>query len=251
MKILDALIESLEGQDTPVRRVFAGALWTIVTSRFTGMSTTYRDPDHDAAGHSRPVEDAGSLLNKPARTLVAYARSDDTLAASIGMAAVNSLVEVDESRLAGSSAFDILAGRGRGRDIAVVGHFPFVPKLRETARHVWVIEKRPRPGDFPESQAARILPRCEVVCLTGTAFINHTLDDLLALCRDSYVVLTGPTSPLAPVLFEFGIDAICGTRVVDEDEVVRYVSQAATFRQIHGHGVRLLTLTKEAGRGVA
>jgi len=27
----------------------------------------------------------------------------------------------------------------------------------------------------------------------------------------------------------------------------RCVSQAATFRQLHGHGVRLLTMTRETG----
>jgi len=248
MKILGALIDSLPDQETPVRGICAGARWTVVTTRGTGMSTTYRDPDLQGGHDSRGIPDAGQLLGQPARALLAHARSTDTLAASIGMATVNSLLDVDEARCTPRGAFDILAERGRGRNVAVVGHFPFVPKLREHARHVWVIEKQPRPGDFPERQAARILPRCEVVCLTGTAFINHTLEDLLALCRDSYVVLTGPTSPLSPVLFEFGIDAICGTRVVDADEVTRFVSQAATFQQIHGHGVRLLTLTRETRR---
>jgi len=248
MRILDALIDSLPEQDTPVRGLFAGARWTVVTTRGAGMATTYRDPDLEADDHARGVPDAGHLLNQPARALLAYARSKDTLAASIGMATVNSLLDVDEARCTPRGAFEILAERGRGRNVAVVGHFPFVLKLRDHARHVWVIEKRPRPGDFPEREAARILPRCEVVCLTGTAFINHTLEDLLALCRDSYVVLTGPTSPLSPVLFEFGIDAICGTRIIDANEVTRFVSQAATFQQIHGHGVRLLTLTRETRR---
>ena len=100
-----------------------------------------------------------------------------------------------------------------------------------------------------KNEAARLLPKADVVSLTGTAFINHTIEELLSLCRDSYVVLTGPTSPLSPVLFDFGIQAICGTRVADADEVIRFVSQAASFKQIHGHGVRLLTMTKESGAG--
>ena len=244
MKILDALIDSLPSQDAPVRHVCAGALWTTVTTRFTGMATTYRDEACHRGAEPGRVEDAGVLDGKPARTLVAYARSADTLAASIGMATINSLVEVDESRCDRRGAYDLLVERGRGLDIAVVGHFPFVPKLREQARHVFVIEKNQQPGDLPERDAARVLPRCDVVCLTGTAFINHTLEELLALCRDSYVVLTGPTSPLSPVLFEFGIDAICGTRVTDADTVNRFVSQAACFQQIRGHGVSLLTMEK-------
>ena len=108
-----------------------------------------------------------------------------------------------------------------------------------------MIEKRLRPGDFAAGDAPRILPKAEVVSLTGTAFINHTIEELLALCRDAYVVLTGPTSPLAPVLFDFGIHAICGTRVTDEAEVVRHISPGACFKQLRGHGVRLLTMVKD------
>lgn len=247
MKILEELINSLPEKDTPVRGVCAGAFWTLVTTRFTGMATTYRDLDLPPSDHFCMVKDAGSLIGKPAGELAAYARSDDTLSASLGMATINSLIEIDEARCEEKGAFEILAEKGRGRDIAVVGHFPFVPGLRDVARTVWVLEKHLRPGDLPASEASRILSRCEVVCITGTAFINHTLEDLLALCRNSYVVLTGPTSPLTPVLFEFGIDAICGIRVVDADEVAHYISQAATFKQIRGHGVRLLTLAKGEG----
>ncbi|MBN2399593.1 MAG: DUF364 domain-containing protein [Candidatus Aminicenantes bacterium] len=248
MKILNELIASLKGRETPVRGVCAGAFWTAVTTRFTGLATTYRDADPKHDIHACPVQDAGSLLGKTAGELADYALADDTVSASLGLAAINSLIETDEARCLEKGAFEILAEQGRGRDVAVVGHFPFVDKLRVVTRNLWVIEKRLHPGDLPESEAARILPRCEVVCLTGTTFINHTLEDLLAFCRDSYVVLTGPTSPLSPLLFEFGIDAICGTRVVHAEEVVRYVSQAANFRQIHGHGVRLLTMTRETGK---
>jgi uncharacterized protein (DUF4213/DUF364 family) len=246
--ILKELIAGLQGKDGPVRAACAGAFWTIVTTRHTGLATTCRPDEASLDPHVFPVKDAGSLLEKSAGELAEYALSPETLKASLGLAAINSLIDLDESVCSEKGAFEVLAARGRGRDVAVVGHFPFVGKLRAVARNLWVIEKRLRPGDLPESEAARILPRCEVVCLTGTTFINHTLEDLLALCRDSYVVLTGPTSPLSPLLFEYGIDAICGTRVVDAEEVLRYVSQAATFRQIHGHGVRLLTMTREMGK---
>ena len=244
MKILDALIDSLPTKNEPVRSVCAGAFWTAVTSRYTGLATTYREMDLQHSDHPCMVKDAGALVGKKAGEMVEYARSEDTVSASLGMATINSLLELDESQCVERGAYDILAEKGRGRDIAVVGHFPFIPKLRDVARHVWVIEKRLRPGDFAESEAARILPKAEVVSLTGTAFINHTIEDLLSLCRNSYVVLTGPTSPLSPVLFDFGISAICGTRVANAEEVLRFISQAATFKQIHGHGVRLLTMIK-------
>ena len=244
MKILDSLIESVAAKDAEVREVRCCAFWTAVTTRFTGLSTTYRSLEGEEDAHQSGVRDVGHLTEKRALELVELARSENTLEASIGMATVNSLLDVDEARCVDLNAYDVLADKGRKLNIGVVGHFPFIPKLRETARNLWVIEKRVRPGDLPESDASRILPRCDVVCLTGTTFINHTIEDLLALCRGSFVVLTGPTSPLTPLLFDYGIDVICGTRVINPPEVMRYISEAATFRQLHGHGVRLLTLTK-------
>jgi uncharacterized protein len=56
--------------------------------------------------------------------------------------------------------------------------------------------------------------------------------------------MVGDTAPLSPVLFEFGMDAISGTRVVDPEWVLRYVSQGASFKQIK-KGIRLLTLLKD------
>lgn len=244
MSILHTLIESLPDRDAPVRGVWTGAFWTLVTTKHSGLATTYRDMDLQHSDHPCLIDDAGQFVGKRAGDLVELARSENTVAASIGVATINSLLDVDESRCVEAGAYEILAEKGKGRDVAVVGHFPFVPKLRDTVRNLWVIEKRLRPGDLPADDAAKILPRCDVVCLTGTALINHTLDDLLGLCRNACVVLTGPSSPLTPVLFDFGIHAICGTRVTDADQVARYITQGAIFKQLKGHGVRLLTMTR-------
>lgn len=245
MTLLSDLLASLSNKDHPVRAVWSCAFWTLVTTKYSGLASTFRGDDRQHSDHADiTVPDAGDLLKKTAGELAAYALLEDTVAASIGMATVNSMLDVDESRCVERGALDLLLERGRGRTVGVVGHFGFVPKLREAAKKVWVIEQRPRPGDLPDTQAAEILPSCEVVCLTASTFINHTIEQLLPLCAESYVILTGPTAPLTPRLFEYGIDAICGTRVTDPDAVVRLISQGACFKQVRGHGVRLLTMLK-------
>jgi len=243
--ILEDLIASLDATGTRVGAVCAGARLTAVTTRHTGLAATCR-PDLSQDDRPAPtVQEAGALLDKSGAELAGYALSEDTLSASLGLATINSLLDVDTSACSERGAFEILAARGRGRDVAVVGHFPFVSRLRPLTRNLWVLEKRPQPGDLPASEASRILPGCAVVCISGTTLINHTLEGLLELCRDSYVVLTGPTSPLSPVLFDHGVDVICGTRVVDGEAVHRLVSQGAGFRQVHGPAVRLLALARD------
>jgi uncharacterized protein (DUF4213/DUF364 family) len=189
------------------------------------------------------VRDVGSLTRKKALELTEYAKSDNLLEASIGMATINSLIDIDESKCVQKNAFEIILEKGEGKHVAVVGHFPWIPKLKEKIKNFWVLEQRLREGDLPAKEADRILPQCDVVGITGTSFINHTLEGLLTLCREAYVLLIGPTSPLSPILFDCGIDAICGSKVVDPDQLIHCISEGATFKQVTG--VRLLTLTKE------
>lgn len=242
MMILDDLLSKL-GDDAPVRSLLVGAHWTAVCSRSCGLASTLID-DHPH-GHAQ-VRDAGRLHLKSARELAEYARSGQLLEASIGVAALNSLLEVDETQAVEVNAAEVLAERGRGKDVALVGHFPFIPSLRAAARQLWVIEQHPSAGEHPSEAAARLIPQADVVAITGTALINHTLDGLLALRRpDATVLLLGPSTPLSPVLFNHGVTLLSGARVVDEAAALRTVGQGASFRQVEG--VRLLTLARGGG----
>jgi uncharacterized protein (DUF4213/DUF364 family) len=240
MGILDDLLATLP-DDAVVRSVLVGVHWTVVCSRGCGLASTISgDKPH---GHAR-VRDVGRLHLKSARELAEYARSDNPLEASIGLAAINSLLDVDERHAVEINAADVLAERGRGKNVALVGHFPFIPLLRGQVGRLWVIEQRPAEGEYPATAATDLIPQADVVALTGSALINHTLDGLLALCRrESLVMVLGPSTPLSPVLFEHGVALLSGTLVVDEAAVLRTVGQGAIFRQVEG--VRLLTLSQE------
>jgi hypothetical protein len=240
MKILEDVIDSLPHRDTKVREIHVCANWTAVLSGHCGLASTFKEEDHSHKG----VRDVGQLTEKNAFELALYSRSNHLLEASIGMAAVNSLIDVDESRCVEANAYEILLEKGTGKNVAIVGHFPFIPAVRESAKNIWVIEKRPLEGDLPEEAAQEILPQCDVVGITGTTFINHTLEGLLAQCKGSFVALIGPTTPLSPVLFDYGIDVISGSKVVDPESVIRFISQGATFKELHRHGVRLLTMMR-------
>lgn len=229
MKILDEVISTLPG-DSKVLDISCGVHWTAVVSRHCGLSSTFQDPPPH-----RTVRDCGRLTQKSALALVEYARSDILLEASLGLAAINSLVDVDEDRCKMVNASAVLADKGKGKDVAIVGHFPFIPKLQKLAKTLWVLEKSPREGDLPAEDAEEILPRADVVGITGSTFINHTLEGLLELCkRESWVMVIGATTPLSPILFDYGIDMVAGSKVIDQQKTLSCISQGATFRQIEG-----------------
>jgi uncharacterized protein (DUF4213/DUF364 family) len=196
-----------------------------------------------AHGHVS-VRGVGSLHERTALELAQYAKSDRLLEASIGMAAINSLLDVDEAHCVELNAEAWLGKQGSGRKVAVVGSFPFIPRLRDRVDELWVLERHPARGEVGAEEASKIIPQCDVVAITGTALINHTFEDLLGLCRpDAAIMVLGPSTPLSPVLFDYGVDVISGTKVVDPPLVLRLIGQGATFRQVKGPGVRLLTMT--------
>ncbi len=240
MKIMDHLISTLD-TDAPVQDIRQGVFHTAVLTRSCGLAATL---PRDALRQTPPlVREPGLLLDKTALDLVRLAYSDSILEAAIGMAAINSLLDVDEAACIEVNAAEVILEKGEGRNVAIIGHFPFLPRVRERAKELWVIEKNPQEGDFPEARADDLIPRADVVAITGTALTNHTLPHLLDRCDPSaFVIMLGDSTPLSPVLFDYGVDALSGTIVVDPALAMRCVSQGANFRQIRG--TRRLTLLK-------
>lgn len=173
MPIIEDLLGSLR-EDGPVSDICVGAFWTAVVSRRCGLASTLHDESYY---HHSPVREAGHLLERSALELAAMARSDNTLEASIGMAAINSLLEVDEEACVELNAEEIIRERGRGKRIAIVGHFPFVPRIRTCAKELSVLELRPHGDDLSAEQAPAVLPQAEVVAITGTSLTNHTFEN--------------------------------------------------------------------------
>jgi uncharacterized protein len=229
----------------PVSDVRIGTHWTAVVVETTrgpraGLAATQMAHDLE---HARPtVREAGKLIGRDARMLADLALSDSPTERSIGFASLNALIEVDETLCVERNAEEIILERGRGRRIAVVGHFPFVPSIRAAAE-CWVLELAPGPGDLPAERAPEIIPQADVVAITGMTLVNGTFEGLAMLARpEAYVLLLGATTPLSPLLFEYGVDALSGTMLLDIPAALAAVSQGANFRQIPGK--RLVTMQR-------
>jgi len=241
MGILDDLMSTLD-VSASVEDIRVGMFHTAVLTRRCGLAASM---PRDALRQDPPLmREPGFLTDRSTEELVRLACSDSLLEAAVGMATINSLLEVDLDGCVELNAAELILQKGEGRNVAVVGHFPFLPQVREKAQRLWVIEKNPQAGDFPEAVADALIPQVDVVAMTGTALTNHTLEHLLALCSPrAYVMLLGDTAPLSPVFFEYGVDAVCGTVVIDSEMALRCVSQGATFRQIRG--TKRLALEKQ------
>lgn len=240
MRIIDDLL-SIINYEAPVREVRQGPFQTAVQTRYCGLAST---PHETGPHHARkPVQEAGLLTEKNTRDLASMAKSESLFEAAIGMAAINSLLEINEEECHELNARDLITEKGTDKKVAIVGHFPFIAQLREVVKELWVIEKNPREGDRTEAEAEDFIPQVDVVGITGTAFTNHTIEQLLGLCNSkAYVIVLGDTAPLSRLLFDYHVDAISGTKVIDDKLALRCVSEGATYQQIKG--IRQLTMLK-------
>jgi uncharacterized protein len=241
--VIRRLLDSLP-DDAPVTDIRIGTHWTVVVvetlnSRRAGLAATQMviGPEH-----GRPlIRDAGNLLGKMGIELAALALADSPTERSLGFAAMNALLEVQVLSSEDQNAEQIILRMGKEKRVAIVGHFPFIARVRQEAKECWVLELNPGPEDVPASRAPELIPQADVVAITGMTLVNHTFDGVVSLCRrDAYVLVLGPSTPLSPVLFDYGVDALSGTVVEDIPAVLRGVSQGATFRQLTGR--RLVTL---------
>jgi uncharacterized protein (DUF4213/DUF364 family) len=247
MSHLDDLLNSVP--DGSLQHVLVGAFWTAVVvesegERRCGLASTLRTDEHHHGG-GPAVGDAGRLMDRTARQLAELARSDSSMEAALGIATLNALLPPLEEAWVDVNAEQVIARHGAGKGVVVVGHFPFIPALREQVGQLWVLELDPRGADLPAAAAPEVIPQADVLAITGTSLINHTFAGLMALRRsDAIVLLLGPSTPLSPILFDHGVHLISGAVVEYIPAVLRAVGQGANFRQVRRHGVRLVTMQK-------
>jgi uncharacterized protein (DUF4213/DUF364 family) len=233
-ELLEQLLATVR-EDAPVQQVVVGLHQTAVVSRHVGLASTFQGPPADPDDH-HGIVGAGTLVGRGALELARRALATDLLEASLGVAALNSLLPPapPEARVS-RNAVELLAVRGRNRRVALVGHFPFAPRLRQVCRELHIIHEPPEHGVRGVELAAEVLPLCDVVAVTASSLVNHTLTSLLALAPPAaFVLMLGPSTPFSPLLWELGVDGLCGPLVEDPRLALAGIAEGATFREVPG-----------------
>ncbi len=248
-ELYDALIAGIPPECT-VDDLVCGAYSVIVKSNEScGFAGTI-------PGDSRP-ESWKKYCGMPLRDLAECIKSWNFVEASIGLAAVNAwyntpacagaygipLAAAKQTEDRKSDPFIMYQNMIRDKNVCVVGHFPYLDKLFAPVCNLAIIETEPLEGDYPESAAAYLLPDAEYVFITCASLVYKSLPGYLSLCRDASVVLVGPSTPLAPVLFSFGIDDI-STFIIQDAGHAEDIAKGLSQDRIYTTG-RKVSLKKE------
>ncbi|MDQ7095673.1 DUF364 domain-containing protein [Desulfosporosinus sp. PR] len=225
-KLYDDLL-ALIPADLRVEECLIGLYWTLVRSETIGLAMTPLEG-------SRTVTLSGKMAGMPVRELAEYVKSWNLHEAALGLAALNSVLNIrgrveklryrlwDDSPKIG--AFDYFQESFRGKKVAAIGHLPGVERFADCCQ-LSVLERRLQPGDYPDPACEYLLPEQDFVFITATSLENKTLPRLLELCPQAFTVVWGPSTPLAPLLFDYGVDVLWGTMVVEPGMVRNLVGE--------------------------
>ncbi len=134
MKLVDDLISSVKDNNAPVQSVTLGVSWTAVNAKYCGLAKTYGIP----VKHGNYVKDMGNLTQKSTLELAEYAKSWNLTEASIGVAAINSMI-APKKDLVDLNADKFILQKGKDKKVVMVGGFPFMNSLSNNC----VVPSRP------------------------------------------------------------------------------------------------------------
>ena len=129
-----------------------------------------------------------------------------------------------------------------GDVIGMVGYIrPVAQRLKKIASEVlvfdWGVEQAG--GDDEVTPCAlqdQLLPKCDVVILSGTTTINGSIDGLLDMCTGAReIVLVGSSTPMFSAAFEgTGVTHLAGAwwKNEEKDKIFKIISQAGGIRAL-------------------
>jgi uncharacterized protein (DUF4213/DUF364 family) len=179
----------------------------------------------------------------PLKKLAEGIKSWNYVEAGIGNAAINAYynavevarkngVNVSSSRFTEDRVYDPFITYQkiiRDKKVGVIEHFPYVEQLFRPVCDLSVISRWPEEDDYPYSAAEYILPECDYVFITCGSLIDKSLPRFLKLSKHAYVTLVGPSTPIAPVLAQFGVDDLSAFVIKDGERARRICIGQANY----------------------
>lgn len=239
MKILNKILNITSDNASNIRatdvRIGLCYIAVLLENNHVGLAYTIRE---DLMEGCSVFHGSLPLSGKKALELLCFLKSDNSIKIAVGLATSNALMNYEKQ---GMNTGDIIQNiEIRPSDqVGMVGLFkPLIAHLKEKAASLKIFEKNPkRQADdiLPVKYMKDELPKCQVVIITSTSLLNHTIEDLLVLTKDCReVVMLGPSTPLIPEAFkDTPVSCLSGVIVVNSHEILRLVSEGGGMRDFH------------------
>jgi len=218
------LIDNISS-DLTVSELYHGVAWTAAR-----LSNGAYGVAMHCEGDSRPRM-FPSLIGMPVKLAAEAIRSWNLEEADEAMAAVNAyyntaehtaLYQAEPSAQENGTLFGVDLS---DKIVGFVGHLvnhkgSITEEMLSVCRQYYILEREPKPGDYPDSAAEFLLPACDIVVITGSAAMNKTIPRVLELSKHAEIYLTGPSVTLCPELRCFGIRRLHGSYITDGERMI-------------------------------
>jgi len=227
-----------------VEEIIIGLTWTLCRAEGIGLCMSPGQP-------TRTLPWSGTLVNKPIADLTPWVRSWDSYQATVGMAAINAVINsaspliekaepLSANALANLAVFEHFLPLITGKRVVVIGRYPGLAQY-ERRTEITVIERQPSGQDLPDPACEYLLPEADWVFLTATSIANKTFPRLVELSQNAELVLMGPTVPWLPDLADMGIDYLAGVAVRQKETLRQTIAEGGGTR-IFDTGVQYCVL---------
>lgn len=145
-----------------------------------------------------------------------------------------------------------------GKTITVVGAFlSYIEKISGSGNRLHVVEfnenclgETYRNYYVPAAEYARVVPRSDVVIITGMTLVNNSIDGLLsAVTPGTQVIVTGPSSSLIPdVLFRHGVTMVGATRIHDPELLFGVVGEGGAGYHLFRYCAQKICILNDTSR---
>ena len=243
--IVDELIKLAldKGKNRRAEEVCIGISFVgvLLDNKSMGLAYTFRE---ELKPWCNVIERAGQLETYVSE-LLPLARSLDILDSAVGVATINAVLKPDKYEE--GDVLDFLSIKED--DVAVmVGYMkPLVDKLTNKVRKLYVVERKTRnEAVYPDWAANILIPKADVVIISGTAVVNKTVDHLLSLSRKAReVAIVGPTTPLAPTVFKKRrVTLLSGVMVTNPKRAMKVIAQGGGTRNLRNYVKKVNVILK-------
>jgi uncharacterized protein (DUF4213/DUF364 family) len=188
---------------------------------------------------------AGALEGRSVSEILNYALDPNVLKSAIGVATLNALTQwiiesgdqKDYQIIKDIDGFDLLEIQAN-ETVSLIGAFgPYIRRLKMMGNPFFIIEKNPqtlRSDEMKyfksESEMVSALEKSDVVIMTGTAIVNHTIDDILSLITNGKrTAIIGPTASMIPdAFFKRGVHVMAGVKILNPNLMIKIMKQGGS-----------------------
>ena len=244
-KTIDELIEIAldRGGNRVAKEICVGISFVgvLLDNGSMGLAYTFRE---ELKPWCNVIEKAGQLETYVSE-LLPLARSLDVLDSAVGVATINAVLKPDEYEE--GDTLDFLSIKEKDT-VVMVGYMkPLVERLTNKVRRLYVIERTAKNENiYPDWTASILIPKADVVIISGTAVVNKTVDHLLSLSRKAReVAIVGPTTPLAPTVFKKRrVTLLSGVMVTNPKRAMKVIAQGGGTRNLRNYVKKVNVILK-------